>query len=101
MRRAVDASTSVVIPAGVLAQAWRDGARQAQLARLVADPATHVEPLDEPSAKAAGTLCGRSGTSDVVDASVALVARLRRARVMTSDPDDLRRLDPHLELEVV
>ena len=45
-------------------------------------------------------LCGRSGTADVVDASVALLARRLRAVVVTSDPDDLRRLDPLVNLVV-
>lgn len=43
-------------------------------------------------------LCGRSGTRDVVDASVALLARRHHAVVVTSDPDDLGRVDPSLPL---
>lgn len=88
----------VVIPAGALAQAWREGRRQARLARLLKDTRYSVLPLDEPEAKAAGELCGARGTSDVVDASVVLCARQRGHVVLTSDPDDLRRLDPHLRL---
>jgi len=41
-----------------------------------------------------GILCGRAGTSDVIDASVILIARRARASIVTSDTDDLRRLDP-------
>jgi hypothetical protein len=52
-------------------------------------------------AEAAGVLCGRAGTSDVVDACVVLVARRERAVVVTSDVDDLRQLDPGLRLERV
>ena len=101
MRRSIDAGAPLVIPAGALAQAWRDGARQARMARLVHGLGTVVEPLNEPLAKAAGVLCGRSGTADVVDASVVLVAQRRKALVVTSDPADLRRLDPDLEVEAV
>jgi hypothetical protein len=43
-------------------------------------------------AEAAGVLCRRAGTSDVIDASVVLTALRERAVVVTSDPDDLRRL---------
>ena len=64
-------------------------------------PTSSVPPLDRTLAEAAGTLCGRARTSDVVDASVVLVARRERAVVITSDIDDLRRLDPTLPLERV
>jgi len=88
----------LVIPAAVLAQVWRDAARQVNLASLVRDACT-VEPLDEQRAKAAGILCGRSGTADIADASVVLAARIHRGLVVSSDPDDLRRIDPSIEVE--
>jgi hypothetical protein len=74
-------------------------ARQAPLRALVKGPTTSIPFLDQPLAEAAGVLCGRTGTSDVIDASVVLVARRERAVVVTSDVDDLRRLDPALPLE--
>lgn len=91
----------VVIPAGALGQAWRDGRKQARLSRLLRGKLVSVESLDEPRAKRAGELCGRSGTSDVIDASVVLAARASRGRVLTSDPDDLHRIDSLLDLEAV
>lgn len=100
VRVAVDAGAPLVIPSGVLAQVWRDGSRQARLAALLRDRLTRVEPLDGRMAKAVGVLCGRAGTADVVDASVVLAARLHDAIVVTSDPDDLRRLDSQVEIEV-
>jgi predicted nucleic acid-binding protein len=89
---------TVTIPAGVVGQVWRDGRRQARLARLLASPEVEVEPLDEIRAREAGQLCGLRGTADVIDASVALGARRRGDRVVTSDVDDLRRLDPNVVL---
>jgi hypothetical protein len=65
----------------------------------VKGPTTVVPALDQVLAEAAGVLCGRAGTSDVIDASVVLVARRERASVITSDADDLRHLDPQLSLE--
>jgi predicted nucleic acid-binding protein len=91
---------TLCVPAGVVAQVWRDGARQARLARLLGSGLLDVQVLDRDEAQAVGVLCGRSGTSDVVDASVALLARRLRAVVVTSDPDDLRRLDPLVNLVV-
>jgi len=90
---AVTHGRTLHVPAGAIAQVWRDGARQARLARLLGSGVLAVQVLDRDEAQAAGVLCGRSGTSDVVDASVALLARRLRAVVVTSDPGDLRRLD--------
>jgi len=99
VRDALRQRVRLVVPAGVLGQAWRGSARQAPLRALLKGPTTVVPPLDQVLAEAAGVLCGRSGTSDVVDASVVLVARRERAVVVTSDVEDLRRLDPGLALE--
>lgn len=85
-------------PAGVVGQVWRDGKRQARLARLVGSGIIEVEALDREEAQAAGVLCGRSGSSDVIDASVALLARRHAAMVVTSDAGDLKRIDPRLPL---
>jgi hypothetical protein len=52
-------------------------------------------------AEAAGVLCGRRKTSDVVDASVVLIARAARAIVISSDVGDLHRLDPALAVQAV
>jgi PIN domain len=91
----------LVVPAGVVGQVWRDGARQVRLARLLGSPIAIVEPLDDRRARAAGQLCGLTRTRDVIDAAVVLSAREHKLPVATSDPDDLRRLDPHLRLFVV
>ena len=92
---------SLGVPAAVLAQVWRDGARQARLAALVGSRTVEVVVLDTVTAKAVGRLCGLTGTADVVDASVVLAARTRSDRVVTSDPADLAAIDPGLELLVV
>jgi predicted nucleic acid-binding protein len=88
----------IAVPAGVVAQAWRGGSRQARVAALLADERTDVIALDDPTARAVGLLSGRSGHADVVDVSVALCARQRGLHVVTSDPDDLRAVDPALIL---
>ena len=67
LRNAADDSAEVSVPAGVIAQAWRDGGRKALLARALG----HCDevPLDGPLARATGLLCGCAGTADIVDAS--------------------------------
>jgi len=99
VREALAAGVRLVIPADVLGQVWRDSARQAPIRALLKGPTTLVPALDRVLAEAAGVLCGRAGTSDVVDASVVLVARREKAVVVTSDVDDLRRLDSGIRLE--
>ena len=84
---------SLAVPAGVVGQVWRDGRRQVRLARLLAADEVLIEPLDDHRAREAGQLCGVSGTSDVVDASLVLCARAHGHRIATSDPADIRRLD--------
>jgi hypothetical protein len=99
--RALEHRDSFVVPAGVVAQSWRSGCRQTRLARLLGSPLCEVVPLDDRRARAAGQLCGVSGTSDVIDASVVVAAREQRARVLSSDPDDLRRLDPRIDVVTI
>ena len=96
--RALEHHDPIVVPAGVVAQAWRDGSRQTRLARLLGSPMCEVLAFDDRQARAAGQLCGVATTTDVIDASVAVAACDRGARVLTSDPDDLRRLDHRLDV---
>ncbi|MEZ4225046.1 MAG: hypothetical protein R3B13_29095 [Polyangiaceae bacterium] len=99
--RALELGLPLAVPAGVVGQVWRNGRRQVRLARLLAAPEVDVEPLDDLRARAAGQLCGVSKTTDVIDASVVLCARARGDRIATSDPDDLRTLDPTVPLIVL
>jgi predicted nucleic acid-binding protein len=87
---------AVIVPAGVVGQAWRGAGRQARLARLLGAQGVVVEPLTDARARAAGVLCGKAGTSNVIDASVVLAARRRRATVLSSDRGDLEALDPSI-----
>jgi hypothetical protein len=101
VREALKDGVRLVIPSGALGQVSRGAPRQAPLRALMKGPTTAVPALDQVLAEAAGVLCGRSGTSDVIDASVVLVARRERAVVVTSDVGDLRRLDPTFALEPI
>jgi hypothetical protein len=99
-REAVAGRARLVLPATVVAQVFRDRAKQVMsLGVLLKSPQSTVVDLDQPLAEAAGILCGRTNTRDIVDASVVLIARRERAPVVTSDFADLRRLDPTLRLE--
>ena len=101
VRDAMSTGVRLVIPAGVVGQVMRDRARQVPLRALLNGPTSVVVALAQPLAEAAGMLCARAGTSDVIDASVVLSARRERAPVVTSDAGDLARLDPSLDLHEV
>jgi hypothetical protein len=99
--RALEKKVRIAIPAGVVGQVWRDGRRQVRLVRLLASDVVSVEALDDVRARQAGQLCGVAGTSDVIDASVVLCARANGHGVVSSDPNDLRRLDAKLPVIAV
>jgi hypothetical protein len=101
VREAVRRGTRLIVPAAVLGQVWRDGARQVVLRALLSGPTTEVPSLDRVLAEAAGILCGRTRTSDVVDASVVLIARASRGVVISSDVTDLHHLDPALTVQAI
>ena len=94
LARAKEVSAIVTVPATALAQAIRRPRTQARLARLVRQPTTSLVALDGPDATSVGVLLGASRTSDIVDAHVVICARRSRQPIVTSDPGDLRRLDP-------
>ncbi|MGH8909513.1 MAG: twitching motility protein PilT [Egibacteraceae bacterium] len=106
----------VTVPAPVIGQVWRDGARQARLARALdacrVEPtsddaaraagvllgkatgldACRVEPTSDEAARAAGVLLGKAAGTDVIDALVVMGAARRGDEVLTSDPADLAAL---------
>jgi predicted nucleic acid-binding protein len=49
----------------------------------------------------AATLLAASGTADIADAHVVICARRAAQRIATSDPDDLRALDPSVDVVVL
>ena len=55
-------------------------------------------PLDDQLARSCGEPCAPTNLPDVIDASVVILARERRDPIVTSDPNDLRRLDPAAQI---
>jgi predicted nucleic acid-binding protein len=101
LARARETGARVTIPATALAQAIRRPERQVRLARLIRQPTTDVVNLDRVDATNVGRLLAASGTSDIADAHVVICARRTNQDVVTSDPDDLRLLDPAVQLIVI
>ena len=75
--------------AGAVAQVWRDGARQVNLARVVAG--LDVVALDLAAAKRVGARLAETMTRDTIDAHVAELVQ-EGDQLLTSDPEDLRQL---------
>jgi len=80
---------SVRSSAAVVAQVWRDRARQAPLAMMLRG--IQILSIDEIVGKQVGELLGRTKSSDIVDGHVALMAATGDV-VATSDPGDIERL---------
>ena len=84
-RDAIPVRTSVA----VVAQVWRDGSRQANLARVLAG--VDATPIDMSTAHHVGEVLARSKTADVVDGHLGLIV-CPNDTVLTSDPVDIRRI---------
>jgi len=94
---AIEEGRRLLVPAVVVGQAWRDPRRQARLGRFL--HSCEVVPVGLELAKAAGVLCGKAGTGDVVDAIVVVIALAYGAIVFTADPDDIMRLSAASEVK--
>ena len=79
----------VVVPSTVVAQVWRGTRRQAALARALDQC---IIAAFDVMARDIGLLCGRTRTTDICDAHVALVATRGGDVLYTGDPDDLEPL---------
>jgi hypothetical protein len=69
--------------------------------RFIRQVGTKLMALDGPDASAVGLLLARTGTSDVVDAHVAVCARRAGQAIVTSDTADFRRIAPDVPLVVL
>ena len=96
--RTMESGMRVTVPATALAQAIRNPGKQARLSRLIRQAGTDLVALDARDATAVGLLLARTGTPDIADAHVAVCAQRAGQAVVTSDPDDLKRIGPELSL---
>lgn len=78
------------IPAIALAEVWRGDPKDARVARLL--KACSIESVDERLARDAGSLRRATSGAGVIDACIALGVHRRGDTIVTSDPDDMRRL---------
>ena len=81
--------TPIRVSSAVVGHVWRDGRKQANLARVLVG--IGIEPLGKDDGKRIGELLALAGTADIVDAHVALMTA-HADLVLTSDPGDIREL---------
>lgn len=91
-RARLEAGLVPLTTAPVVAQVSRSP-RQAQLRRFLRG--CDVVGFEPDQAHTVGALMAKTGTTDVIDAHVAVTAAQTGATVITSDPDDLRALAIH------
>jgi hypothetical protein len=93
IKRATERGEDLHTTHPVLAQVWRNPARQANLARA----ARHfdVHPLD--NSVPVGRRLAAADTSDVVDAHLTVVAESLGTFILTTDPDDMVKLGARFE----
>ncbi|MCO6008980.1 PIN domain-containing protein [Actinoallomurus purpureus] len=81
----------LVVITPVVAQVWRDGSRQALLAKFLRRCV--IEHPSFETAKHAGVLLGRADAADAVDALVVATAIAINAKaIITSDAGDIKKL---------
>ncbi len=90
LKEAEQRGCTLTVPTAVVAEVWRGGPRAARIARLL--EACVIEPLHDQLARTAGKSVGEVKGAGVIDAVVVASAAARRDRILTSDPDDLERL---------
>lgn len=98
---ATRASETLTVPAGCVAQTWRDPRSQARLAALLKRSNVDIVAMDDAEARRVGLLLAAARTSDITDGHVAVCALRLRAAVVTSDPEDIRQLAPTLRIHAV
>jgi hypothetical protein len=81
--------TPIRVSSAVIGQVWRDGRKQANLARVLAG--VGIEALGKDDGRRIGELLAVAAAADVVDAHVALMAA-RGDLILTSDPGDIHQL---------
>jgi hypothetical protein len=81
--------TPIRVSSAVVGQVWRDGRRQANLARVLTG--VGIEALGKDDGRRIGELLALAASTDVVDAHVALMAA-NTDLILTGDPSDIRQL---------
>jgi hypothetical protein len=97
-QRLLGSGDRAIVPAVAAAQAVRQPARQAQL--MLALRGAEIAPFTKADHVEVGKLLSASGTADVIDAFVVLLAVRNEAAIFTSDIADIKHLVKTLGADV-
>jgi predicted nucleic acid-binding protein len=96
--KAIAGKSMVYVASHTVAEFYREGAATAKQGLLARQWRVEYVPITQADGQLAGTLLGRAGGNNTMDALlVAIASRGRFNDVFTSDPDDLERLRSHLK----
>lgn len=97
--RAARESVEIAVSAPTIAEVWRDGSRQARLARLL--NVCRIIDCDRQLARAGGEVLARASSSETLDVLVIAAALTVGGAVLTDDLSDLRPLGAAAGVRVV
>lgn len=87
LQRASLQRVDIAVVVTTIAETWRDGARQARLARLLGT--CRIIDCDRSLAAAAGALLAATGSANTLDALVVAAGQRYQGVVVTDDVDDM------------
>lgn len=88
--RAAREGVDIAVAAPTIAEVWREGSRQARLARLL--NVCRIIDCDRQLARSGGEIMSRASSRETLDAIVVAAAALVGGAVLTDDLSDLRPL---------
>ena len=90
LQRAATEAVELIVAAPTIAEAWRDGTRQARIGRLLS--ACRIVACDGALARHAGELLAQTRSRSTLDAIVIATTHRFSGAALTDDLDDLRSL---------
>ena len=97
--RAAREGVDIAVAAPTIAEVWRDGSRQARLARLL--NVCRIIDCDRQLARSGGENMARASSRETLDAIVVAAAALVGGAVLTDDLSDLRPLGAAAGVRIV
>jgi predicted nucleic acid-binding protein len=97
--RAAREAVDIAVAAPTIAEVWRDGSRQARLARLL--NVCRIIDCDRELARSGGEIMARANSRDTLDAIVVAAAALVGGAVLTDDLSDLAPLGAAAGVRIV
>ena len=97
--RAAREGVDIAVAAPTIAEVWRDGARQARLARLLT--VCRIIDCDRQLARSGGEIMARANSHETLDAIVVAAAVILGGAVLTDDLSDLRPLGAAAGVRIV